>query len=74
MTAINRWVSRHIVKETATENEAGERIGVVNRIFGSVYHVRLLGKRMKAWNRNVYYAMKYSIVGILLAAVVYSAI
>jgi hypothetical protein len=29
---------------------------------------------MKAWNRNVYYAMKYSIVGILLAAVVYSAI
>ncbi len=74
MTAVNRWVSRHIIKETATENEAGERIGAVNKIFGYVYHVRLLGKRMKAWNKNVYYAFKYSIVGLILGGVVLSAL
>ena len=27
MRAVNRWVSRHIIKESATENEAGERHG-----------------------------------------------
>jgi beta-hydroxylase len=74
LTAVNRWVSRHIIKETATENEAGERIGVVNKVFGYVYHVRLLGKRMKAWNKNVYYAFKYSIVGLVLAGVIMSAL
>jgi beta-hydroxylase len=34
--------------------------------------VRLVGKRMKAWNSRIYYATKYSIIGALLAAVVYS--
>ena len=68
------WVSRTIVKESATENETGERIGWVNKVFGYVYHVRLLGKRMKAWNKNVYYTMKYSVVGLILAGIVISAL
>jgi beta-hydroxylase len=71
--AMNRWVSRRIVKETATENEPGERIGVVNKVFGSVYHLRLLGKRMKTWNKNLYYAVKYSVVALILGAIVASA-
>jgi beta-hydroxylase len=74
MTALNRWVSRTIVKESATENEAGERVGVINKIFGYVYHVRLSGKRMKAWNRQAYYAMKYSIVGLIVLGIVVSAL
>ena len=74
MTAVNRWVSRNIIKESATENEAGERVGVFNRIFGRVYHVRLLGKRMKAWNKNAYYALKYSVIGLLLLGIVVSAL
>ena len=74
MTAINRWVSRRIIKETATENEAGERIGVVNKVFGSIYHVRLAGKRMKAWNSKAYYALKYSIVTVGVAGILYSAL
>jgi len=74
MTAVNRWVSRNIIKESATENEAGERIGVFNKIFGYVYHVRLVGKRMKAWNSRVYYAVKYSIVGLILGGIVLSAL
>ena len=68
MTAVNRWVTRHIIKESATENEEGERIGWLNRIFGSVYQVRLAGKRMKAWNKRAYYAVKYLLIGGILAA------
>jgi beta-hydroxylase len=74
MTAVNRWVSRRIIKETATENEAGERIGALNKAFGYVYHLRLAGKRMKAWNKNAYYALKYSFVGAIFAGIVYSAL
>jgi beta-hydroxylase len=68
MTAVNRWVSRHIINESATQNEEGERVGWINRIFGSVYQVRLVGKRMKAWNKRVYYAVKYVLIGGILAA------
>ena len=54
MTAVNRWVSTNIINESATQNEEGEHVGWINRIFGYVYHVRLVGKRMKAWNKRVY--------------------
>jgi beta-hydroxylase len=74
MRALNRWVCRRIIKESATENSAGDRVGVFNRAFGQIYKVRLLGKRMKAWNRQVYYAVKYSLIGLLLAGIVVSAL
>ncbi len=71
MTALNRWVCRNVVRESATQNVEGERVGVLSRIFGYVYHVWLVGKRMKAWNRQAYYAVKYlmpaSILGGILA-------
>lgn len=63
MTALNRWVCRNIVKQTETQNVAGEPVGALNRMFGAVYQVRLLGKRIKARNRKVYYALKYLLIG-----------
>jgi len=68
MTAVNRWVSRNIINESATQNEEGERVGWLNRVFGSVFQIRLVGKRMKAWNKRVYYAVKYLLVLGILAA------
>jgi len=68
MTAVNRWVSKHIINESATQNEEGERVGWINRIFGYIYYVRLAGKRMKAWNKRVYYTVKYLLIGGILAA------
>lgn len=64
--AINRWVSRHIIKASATQNVEGEKVGVLNHIFSYVYHVRLLGKRIKKWNRHVYYVIKWGLIGGLL--------
>lgn len=68
VTAVNRWVSRHVINESATQNEEGERVGWINRIFSYVYQVRLLGKRMKAWNKKAYYAVKYLLIGGIVAA------
>jgi len=72
MTAVNRWVCRHIVRQTKTQNVDGEPVGAFNKAFAYIYQVRLVGKRMKAWNKNAYYAVKYSLIGGILAAVAYS--
>jgi beta-hydroxylase len=74
MTALNRWVSSHIVNQSATQNEEGEHVGWINRIFGYVYQVRLAGKRMKAWNKRVYYAVKYLLIGGIVAAFLTTAL
>jgi beta-hydroxylase len=41
----------------------------LNKAFDSFYQIRLVGKRMKAWNAKVYSAVKFSLVGALLGGV-----
>src|SRR6201996_5695310 len=72
MTAINRWVSHHIVKASATQNVGGEQVGVLNRFFGSIYEIHLASRRVKQWNRKVYYALKYSMTAAVLGLIVVS--
>ena len=64
---LNRFVSRNFVKAAATRNVPGEKVGVLNRLFEYAYRVRLVGKRLKAWNATTYYALKY----LLLAGLFY---
>ncbi len=66
MTAINRWVSHHIVKASATQNVEGEHVGALNRFFGGIYGIHKSSRRLKDWNRKVYYALKYTVtLGVL---------
>lgn len=65
--AANRFVARTFVAAAATANEPGEKVGVLNRVFGVVYHVKGAAKRMKDANYYVYYTLKLS----LLAGLVY---
>jgi aspartyl/asparaginyl beta-hydroxylase (cupin superfamily) len=44
MTAINRWVSHHIVKASATQNVDGEHVGVLNKVFGKLYEIHLASR------------------------------
>jgi beta-hydroxylase len=68
--ATSHFISNHIVKATATQNIEGEKVGLANRAFGGVYQVRLLGKRLKKWNRKLYYGLKYALVAAAAAAVI----
>ena len=74
MTKMNRWVSHHIVKASATQNVEGEQVGVLNKLFGGIYEVHLAGQRVKKWNRKVYYALKYSLTLAVLGLIVVSAL
>jgi beta-hydroxylase len=74
MTAINRWVSHHIVKASATQNVEGEHVGVLNKVFGKLYEIYLASRRVKQWNRKVYYTLKYSLTALILGLIVVSAL
>ena len=74
MTAINRWVSHHIVKASATQNMEGEHVGVLNKVFGKLYEVHLASRKVKEWNRRVYYALKYSLMIGIVGLIVVSAL
>jgi len=74
MTAINRWVSHHLVKASATQNVDGEQVGVLNKAFGKLYEIHLASRKVKEWNRNVYYTLKYSLTVLILGLIVASAL
>jgi beta-hydroxylase len=61
----NRWFGDHLMRATRSRNERDEPVGAVNVAFGQVYKVRLLGKRLKAWNIPVYYGVKFALLGLL---------
>jgi beta-hydroxylase len=64
--SINRWIGQPFARAAATQNIEGEKIGVLNKLFAYAYRVRLVGKRIKAWNRATYYAIKWTLILALL--------
>lgn len=65
----NRLIANTLVRASQTQNVEGEPVGVLNRIFGHAYRVRLVGKKIKERSRFAYYALKYLIIGGLLYAI-----
>jgi beta-hydroxylase len=63
---INRYIGQPFARAAATQNMEGEKVGILNKMFGAVYRVRLLAKRIKTWNRTAYYVLKWSLLGALL--------
>jgi beta-hydroxylase len=70
MTGINRWVSEHVIKASATSNVDGERVGGLNRIFHYFNQLDSGRKRLKNWNRAVYYLVKWGLVAAVAYAIV----
>ncbi len=68
--AFNRFLAWHVLRETATRNAAGDRVGLLNRLFGHAIQIRLLGQRLKARNRRLYYIVKVSLIVGLAALII----
>jgi len=67
--AVNRFFSLLLLRSAASPNQEGDRTGGINRIFGAVYAVRRLGKRIKKQNRTLYYVLKWLLVAAIFALV-----
>ena len=62
-TAINRLFKRVVVRATGTENLEGDKVGVLNRLFDVLYKGRAKAKRLKKNNRQLYYGLKWLLLG-----------
>jgi beta-hydroxylase len=66
LAAANRWFASHVMAASASPNEAGERIGGINKFFQVAYQARLRAKKLKATHRRLYYLSKWvAILGVL---------
>ena len=63
MAWINRTLGHGLIRSAAAPNQDGEKVGFINKLFGPIQQVRLVGKKIKAWNRTAYYALKWLIFG-----------
>lgn len=66
--AFNNLFSRTVMAATATRNTDGDRVGVLNKAFGGIYQIRKAGKRLKAFNRPLYYTVQYALYAALIYA------
>jgi beta-hydroxylase len=69
MRALNRFIANYVLRVTASQNVPTERVGLVNRIAGTVHRARQVLRRAKRANRRVYYAGKYALWAVILYAV-----
>jgi len=59
----------HLVVSGEKQIGVNEHVGVLNHVFEYVYKIRILGTRIKAWNRPVYYLLKWLLIAALLYAI-----
>jgi beta-hydroxylase len=67
--AVNRTLGRTMIKAAATQNVPGEHVGALNRVFEYVFKIRIVGTRIKAWSRPVYYLLKWLLIAGILYAI-----
>jgi beta-hydroxylase len=60
--AVNHLVGYGLLRASTSPNQAGDRIGAINRIFSIVYPVRRVGKYIKRKSRWCYYSLKWAMV------------
>ncbi len=63
--AINRVFKKVVVRATSTENVAGDKVGLLNRVFDVIYKARALAKDLKKHNRTAYYTLKWLLIAVL---------
>jgi beta-hydroxylase len=62
----NEFISDHFLKASSTQNDETEKVGALNKLFEKLYNIRIYSRKLKKWNRKVYYGLKYSLfIGII---------
>lgn len=64
---LNSFFSWFILAAAKSPNDAKDNTGNLNKVFGYVYKFRLVGKKLKAYNKKIYYLVKY----LIFAGIVY---
>jgi len=60
---MNKLFGRIVLAAASSPNAEGESTGALNKAFHSLYQIRLVGKKLKAFNKTLYYIVKYLLFG-----------
>ena len=63
---LNRFFSWLILASAESPNLPTDRTGGLNKIFGYVYQIRLVGKKLKEYNKTLYYISKYALFALII--------
>jgi len=66
-TALNRSIGGAMMRAASSQNEVGEPIGPLNKVFAYAYLARRQAKKFKERNRRLYYVLKWA----LIAGIIY---
>jgi beta-hydroxylase len=58
---LNLFFGWFIMAAAASPNMENDRTGNLNKIFKYLYQIRLVGKALKAFNKRLYYGVKYAL-------------
>lgn len=59
----NYLFSKYVMSGATTQNTSADRVGFINKAFKYLYQIRVVGKRLKKFNKKLYYAVKYLLFG-----------
>lgn len=62
LRVLNRWVTRYVVRISATQNTDTESVGILNRVSGFVYRYGQFMQRLKALNRRLFVIGKWVVM------------
>jgi beta-hydroxylase len=62
----NKFFGWFIMAAAASPNMGDDKTGKINKVFRYIYSIRIVGKKLKAYNRNLYYAVKYALMVLIL--------
>lgn len=68
---LNTLFSNVVMSASATKNAEGDKVGLLNHAFYYLYQVRLVGKKIKAFNKPLYYGLQYAIYAYLIYLLVF---
>ena len=68
---INRWLGRTIVTAASSPNETGDQTGGINKLFRFVWWGGQYRRKLKAWNRPLYYVIKFGLILSVIALIVF---
>ncbi len=67
---LNRWISHHLIKASASPNVEGERVGAFNQVFRFFDRIDGARRRFKNWNKPLYRLTKWALLAAIVAAIV----
>lgn len=62
----NKFFGWFIMAAAASPNGNDDKTGNINKVFKYIYSIRLVGKKLKAYNTKLYYAVKYLLMFLIL--------